>query len=197
MSAANYPRGTDRHEIERIELREIHLPLVAPFETSFGRTTGAPHHPRQSLRRGTRRVGRMHGRENPFTTMKRPTRPGSSSATIAGPMVLGREIESPERSLRPDGAHPRQQDGARRGRDARSGTWKRDGRAIPLWQLLGGTQEEIACGVSIGLQETDAALLEKIETELAAGYQRIKIKIKPGRDVTWPGPCGRSFPTSR
>jgi O-succinylbenzoate synthase len=53
---------------------------------------------------------------------------------------------------------------------------------VPLWQLLGGTQEEIPCGVSLGLQATDAALLKKIETELAAGYQRIKLKIKPGRD---------------
>jgi O-succinylbenzoate synthase len=53
----------------------------------------------------------------------------------------------------------------------------------PLWQHLGGTQIEIASGVSIGLQETTAALLEKVERELAAGYQRIKVKIKPGRDV--------------
>ena len=54
---------------------------------------------------------------------------------------------------------------------------------VPLWKHLGGVQAEIPCGVSIGIQETPAALLEKIEKELAAGYQRIKIKIKPGWDL--------------
>jgi O-succinylbenzoate synthase len=55
---------------------------------------------------------------------------------------------------------------------------------VPLWKHLGGVHEEIACGVSIGIQDSPEALLEKIETELAAGYQRIKIKIKPGWDLT-------------
>jgi O-succinylbenzoate synthase len=53
----------------------------------------------------------------------------------------------------------------------------------PLWQHLGGTRTEIASGVSIGLQETTSALLEKVTREVERGYQRIKIKIKPGRDV--------------
>ena len=43
-------------------------------------------------------------------------------------------------------------------------------RQIPLWRLLGGTQEEIACGVSIGIQDSVEQLLGKIETELGAGY---------------------------
>jgi O-succinylbenzoate synthase len=54
---------------------------------------------------------------------------------------------------------------------------------IPLHQLLGGQQKEIPCGVSIGLKETTAELIAAIRTELAAGYQRIKIKIAPGRDL--------------
>ncbi len=66
---------------------------------------------------------------------------------------------------------------------------------LPLWQLLGGTQRQIACGVSIGIQNTPEQLLEKIATELAAGYRRIKVKVKPGWDVNvlekirarWPG----------
>ncbi len=56
-------------------------------------------------------------------------------------------------------------------------------KATPLWRLLGGTQPEIACGVSIGIQDSHEQLLQKIETELAAGYQRIKLKVKPGWDV--------------
>jgi len=53
---------------------------------------------------------------------------------------------------------------------------------VPLWRHLGGVQAEIPCGVSIGIQDSPEALLEKIGGELAAGYQRIKIKIKPGWD---------------
>ena len=58
---------------------------------------------------------------------------------------------------------------------------KRAGK--PLWQYLGGVQPEIPSGVSIGIQDSPAILIEKIEKELAAGYQRIKIKIKPGWDI--------------
>ena len=53
----------------------------------------------------------------------------------------------------------------------------------PLWQHLGGVRDEINCGVSIGLQETTEKLIEKVAHELESGYQRIKIKIKPGKDV--------------
>jgi O-succinylbenzoate synthase len=56
-------------------------------------------------------------------------------------------------------------------------------RKMPLWKLLGGTRREIPCGVSIGIQDSVEQLLEKIQIELAAGYRRIKIKVKPGWDV--------------
>src|SRR5262249_22001647 len=53
----------------------------------------------------------------------------------------------------------------------------------PLGKLLGGTLSEIACGVSIGIQDSIEQLMEKIETEMAAGYQRIKVKVKRGWDL--------------
>src|ERR1700733_12860082 len=59
---------------------------------------------------------------------------------------------------------------------------RRHGR--PLYQEIGGgARREIPCGVSIGIQDSVEQLIEKIETELAAGYQRIKMKIKPGWDL--------------
>ena len=63
--------------------------------------------------------------------------------------------------------------------------WDAEAKAMkqPLWKLLGGTRSEIDCGVSIGIQNSHEQLLEKIETELAAGYQRIKVKVKPGWDL--------------
>jgi O-succinylbenzoate synthase len=64
--------------------------------------------------------------------------------------------------------------------------WDLEARRLgqPLWKYLGGVREEIPCGVSIGIQDTPDMLLEKIEREVAAGYRRIKIKIKPGWDVS-------------
>ena len=53
----------------------------------------------------------------------------------------------------------------------------------PLWKLLGGKRREIPCGVSIGIQDSVDQLLGKVETEIAAGYRRIKVKVKPGWDV--------------
>jgi O-succinylbenzoate synthase len=53
----------------------------------------------------------------------------------------------------------------------------------PLWKLLGGSRHEIACGVSIGIQDSVEQLLDRIQTELAAGYRRIKVKVKPGWDL--------------
>jgi O-succinylbenzoate synthase len=59
--------------------------------------------------------------------------------------------------------------------------WEAEARAkgLPLWKLLGGTRREIPCGVSIGIQDSVEQLLEKISTELAAGYRRIKVKCRP------------------
>ena len=55
-------------------------------------------------------------------------------------------------------------------------------QGISLAKLLGGTRETIPCGVSIGIQATPEKLMETIAKELAAGYQRIKLKCKPGWD---------------
>lgn len=56
-------------------------------------------------------------------------------------------------------------------------------RGVPLRELLGGETEAIPVGVSIGLQETTAELLARVDSFLAEGYRKIKLKIKPGRDV--------------
>jgi O-succinylbenzoate synthase len=56
-------------------------------------------------------------------------------------------------------------------------------RKMPLHKLLGGTRKEINCGVSIGIQPSIEKLEEKVATEIDAGYQRIKLKCKPGLDV--------------
>jgi O-succinylbenzoate synthase len=54
---------------------------------------------------------------------------------------------------------------------------------LPLGKLLGGTRSEITCGVSLGLQDGPEKLVEQVALELRDGYQRIKLKIKPGKDL--------------
>jgi len=68
---------------------------------------------------------------------------------------------------------------------------------VPLWRHLGGTHDEISCGVSIGIQDSPEILLEKIRKEVEAGYQRIKIKIKPGWDLAIVERVRHEFPSIR
>jgi o-succinylbenzoate synthase len=67
-------------------------------------------------------------------------------------------------------------------------------RGIPLAELLGGTRKSIVCGVSIGIQPSLDQQLEKVATEVAAGYQRIKLKCKPGWDIHVFEAVRRRFP---
>ena len=65
---------------------------------------------------------------------------------------------------------------------------------VPLWRLLGGRGGEIDAGVSVGLQKDEATLLDKVAAEVAAGYRRVKVKIKPGRDVALVAAIRARFP---
>ena len=56
-------------------------------------------------------------------------------------------------------------------------------KGITLAEAMGGTKKEVDVGVSLGLEDTDELLLERIGEKVEEGYKRIKVKIKPGRDV--------------
>lgn len=168
-------------KIDRIELREINLPLVAPFETSFGVTTGRRIIIVKLFAEGLIGWGECTCGEGPFYNHEATDMAWLLLKEFAGPMTLGKHLGSADEA----GTLTASIRGNRMARAAiETAVWELESRrqGIPLWRLVGGTQEEISCGVSLGLQETDAALLKKIEVELAAGYQRIKLKIKPGRD---------------
>ena len=180
-------------KIEQIELREIRLPLVAPFETSFGVTTERRIILVRVWSEGLSGWGECTCNEGPFYNHEGTDMAWIVLRDFAGPFTIGREIAGPAEAA----ALTARIRGNRMARAAiETAIWdleaKRQG--VPLWQLLGGTLTEIPCGVSIGLQESDAALLRKIETELAAGYQRIKLKIKPGRDYEMVRAVRREFP---
>jgi o-succinylbenzoate synthase len=169
--------------ISAIELREINLPLIHFFETSFGRTTQR----RIILAKvidadGAEGWGECTAGEGPFYSDEWVETAWPTLKQFLAPMVVGREIASAAsvsdamKSVR----------GHRMAKAAiETACWDLEARRAdqPLWRYLGGVHEEISCGVSIGIQDTPEILLEKIEKELADGYQRIKIKIKPGWDV--------------
>jgi o-succinylbenzoate synthase len=169
-------------QISQVELREIRLPLVHFFETSFGRTTER----RIILARvtdndGATGWGECTAGEGPFYSDEWTDGAWSTLREFLAPMVVGREVKSAAqvfglmKSVR----------GHRMAKATlETACWDIEARqlGLPLWKHLGGSLPEIPCGVSIGIQETPEALLAKIEKELAAGYQRIKIKIKPGWD---------------
>lgn len=183
--------------ITSVELREIRLPLVHFFETSFGRTTE-----RRILlvrvtdKDGAEGWGECTAGEGPFYCDEWTETAWHTIKTFLAPMVVGKGFESAHQAW----ALMNAVRGHRMAKAAiETACWDLEAKALsePLWKHLGGTQNEIACGVSIGIQDSSEALLEKIETELAAGYQRIKIKIKPGWDVKIVAQVREKFPNVR
>jgi O-succinylbenzoate synthase len=169
-------------KIEAVTLREIHMPLVHFFETSFGRTTERRILLVTVHTDGPEGWGECVAGEDPFYSEESVDTAWYALERYLVPAVLDRGIEhgadAPALMSRVRGH--RMAKGA-----LENAIWDAEAqeRRIPLWKLLGGTQAEIACGVSIGIQNSHEQLLEKITTELNAGYRRIKVKCKPGWDV--------------
>lgn len=170
-------------QLERLDLREIQLPLIHPFETSFGRTT----HRRILLIRafdksGAIGYGECTAPEDPFFNHETIDTAWFIISKFVSRLLSEARVEKADQV---NDALAR----IRGNRMAKGGVecaiWDLEARLMnqPLWRHLGGTQWEINSGVSIGLQANIEQLLEKVRIELAAGYQRIKIKIKPGQDV--------------
>ena len=169
-------------KVEAITLREIRMPLVHFFETSFGRTTERRILLLTVHTDGPEGWGECVAGEDPFYSEESVDTAWYAIERYLAPAFLGKTIgkglEAPEMMARVRGH--RMAKGA-----LENALWDAEAQARqkPLWRLLGGSQKEIACGVSIGIQNSHEQLLEKIETELAAGYRRIKVKCKPGWDV--------------
>ncbi len=170
-------------KIDRVILRQISMPLVHFFETSFGRTTARHMVLVEIQGEGISGWGEVTAGENPFYNEEWTESAWLILRDYVAPRVIGREIGGPD-DVAPLTAHIRGHNMARGGLEA--AVWDLAARleGIPLWQKIGGgARNEIPCGVSLGIHDTVEALLARIERELADGYQRIKLKIKPGWDV--------------
>lgn len=169
-------------KINKIELFEINLPLVNFFETSFGRT----YERRIILLRvedisGAEGWGECTAGETPSYSEEWTDAAWAVIERILAPMVIDVEVENAAKiwDLMKQVRANRMAKAA-----IETACWDLEAKKLgtPLWRHLGGINKEIACGVSIGIQDSVEQLLEKIKTEVDAGYQRIKIKIAPHWD---------------
>ena len=169
-------------QIEAITLRELHMPLVHFFETSFGRTTERRVMLVELTLDGITAWGECVAGEHPYYSEETIDTAWYVIQEELAPALLGRQIIA-------GGEVPAILQRVRGHRMAKAAlenaVWEAEAQAkqIPLWKLLGGGRKEIACGVSLGIQNSPEQLLENVALELAAGYQRIKVKCKPGWDI--------------
>src|SRR5581483_932476 len=164
-----------RMKIEAITLREIHMPLVHFFETSFGRTTERRILLVTVHTGGPEGWGECVAGEDPFYSEESIDTAWYAIERYLAPALLDKSIH---KSSDAPALFSRVRGHRMAKATLENALWDAEAQAkrMPLWELLGGTQAEIACGVSIGIQNSHEQLLEKIETELAAGYRRIKVK---------------------
>src|SRR5258708_4927684 len=170
-------------KLDRIVLRQIRMPLLHFFETSFGRTTERHMILVEAASDGVSGWGECTCGENPFYNEEWTESAWLILRDYAAPRVLNTPLAEAS-AVNERTSHIRGHKMARGGLEV--AVWDLQARmnTRPLWKEIGGgARREIPCGVSIGIQESGPQLLQKIEKELAAGYQRIKIKIKPGWDV--------------
>jgi o-succinylbenzoate synthase len=169
--------------VEQIKLRHIKMPLVHFFETSFSRTYERDIILVEVVSNGVSGWGEVTAGENPFYNEEWTGSIWPLLEHYIAPRILNVDFASAQ-DVYPRLQHIRGHNMTKGGLEA--AVWDLQARlnGNPLWKEIGeGARREIACGVSIGIQDSVTQLLEKIETELAAGYRRIKMKIKPGWDV--------------
>jgi O-succinylbenzoate synthase len=158
------------------------MPLVAPFETSFGRETERECILITIRSEGLTGYGECVANADPGYSYETTGTAWHIIHDFIAPLILGRDLLDPA-------DFQRRVEGIRGHNLAKAGVemalWdligKRDGKS--LRELFGGVHDKVQVGVSIGIQASPAAMLQTVERFLADGYRRVKLKIKPGRDV--------------
>jgi o-succinylbenzoate synthase len=181
--------------IDNIVLRELHIPLVRPFETSFGITRDRRILLVEIQSEGLTGWGECTAGEHPFFSGESTDTAWQVILNELGPMLASADSVEHGGDC-PDLFHVvRGNPMAKAALENAIWDLEAQREGMSLSQLLGGVRDIIVCGVSIGIQSSIPALMDTIERELAAGYQRIKLKCKPGWDIEvfdrvrsrWPG----------
>jgi O-succinylbenzoate synthase len=169
-------------KIDRLELRLVKLPLVHFFETSFGRIDDKHFILVRADGEGATGYGECVAEQDPYYSAETNDTAWHIIADFVAPRVLGVEFAHP-RDLFAALKAIRGHNMAKAAVEMAAWDLFAKQRGEPLSRVLGGHRDRIASGVSIGIQHSLDELAAKVERELAAGYRRIKIKIKPGWDV--------------
>jgi o-succinylbenzoate synthase len=180
-------------KIEVITLREIRMRLLAPFETSFGVVQARRILLVEVIAEGLSGWGEVTAGEAPFYNSETTDTAWHVISDFIAPSLVGKNLAAASE-------FPALMSAIRGHEMAKAGVenaiWDAEAqlKGVPLWNLLGGTLDEIACGVSLGLRENPKALVKRVEEELQSGYQRIKLKIKPGKDLDYVAAVRAEFP---
>lgn len=183
-------------KIERVILYHLRMPLRSPFETSFGRI-----HERECIllavhSEGLVGYGECVADRSPGYTYETTGTAWHILRDFLIPAILGQAVAGPE-EFQQRVAHVRGHPMAKAGLEL--ALWdlrgQREGRS--LRELLGGKRDRVEVGVSVGIQPSPEALVDVVSGYLAQGYGRVKIKIKPGRDVVDAQAVRRAFPRIR
>jgi len=177
-----------------LELHEVALPLVRPFRTSFGEERAK----RAILVRvdggDVTGWGECVASEEPRYSEEWLAGAWLALLEVLGPSLLaGGPIRDPEEV----GRRLRWVRGHRMAKAALEAAvldgWLRlEGRSLK--SFLGGVRDRVPCGVSVGIAPSVDVLIDEIRGYLAAGYQRVKLKIEPGRDVEVVRQARKDFP---
>ena len=180
-------------KIERILLREIRMRLKSPFETSFGTVQDRRIVLVEVVAEGVSGWGEVTAGETPGYNAETTDTAWHVLTDFLAPVLIGKSISAAS-ELPALMSHVRGHEMAKSGIE--NALWDVEAQlsGVPLYQHLGGTIEEIACGVSLGIRETPETLVKRVEEELASGYQRIKLKIKPGKDYKFIAAVRKEFP---
>ena len=168
--------------IDRLEIRLLRLPLVRFFETSFARAYDRTFLLVTVHGEGAQGWAEAVAEHDPYYSSETTETVWHIATEFLAPLVLGRALAHP-RDLWPAMARVRGHNMAKAAIEMAAWDLYAKQQGQPLWQALGGTRRPIASGVSIGIQDSLEELEERVSLEREAGYQRIKIKIKPGWDI--------------
>jgi len=183
-------------KIDSIILHHISMPLVSPFETSFGRETVRECILVEIKSEGLTGYGECVATRDPGYNYETTGTAWHILKDFIVPLLLGKDVK--------DAADFQACVSGIRGHYlAKAGVemalWdllgKRAGKS--LHELLGGVRDKVEVGVSIGIQESAQSLVRSAADYVKQGYARVKIKIKPGRDVEDASAVRKEFPNLR
>jgi len=169
-------------QIEAVEMRLIRLPLLEPFETSFGKIDSRLIFLVCLHSDGLTGWGEVVAAERPLYSYETVGTAFHVIRDFLGPALLTEPIKGLAdlaKRLVPFRGHNM----AKAGLELAYMDLLAQSTQQSLSALIGGTKKQVAVGVSLGIQPTVSQLLDRVERFLSLGYQRIKLKIKPGWDL--------------